>query len=168
MGNGSREYVSKDTWVTFRVGHAGDASTLAACYRAVKGENKVEGNEKKKSKEGSSSSEESSLEVRLSEAFGDEHTTPPSVFALLADLRSEETESILGAAALLSLAWEEQARVLRVEWLYVKEDVAEDASVLERRMWLRLSALAVMTSCQMLSANETERKRNNPQKQEAA
>lgn len=152
----SKEFLSRNRWVNFRIGHAGDASTLAACYR----KSRTSGNSSlqkdgKKSSLNVTSPEDTSLEVRLAEGLGDEDT-PPSIFALLADVESDDLdEGRLGAAALVSIAWEDASKVLRVEWFYTVDDerFSDVSNLLERRMWLRLSALAMMTSCQMLLAN---------------
>lgn len=155
----SKEYLSLTSWVNFRIGHAGDASALAACYRKSRcatdyhcRDNNC--NDNKGGLQGAPA-EDTSLEVMLAEGLGDEDT-PPSICALLAHVESDvSAERKLGAAALVSTAWEDASRVLRVEWFYVfdDEDFADVANLLERRMWLRLSALALMTSCQMLAAN---------------
>lgn len=148
------ESLSSDgTWVRFRVGHAGDVSALAAFYRKstnVPKQSKTEG----KNSTTSSSAEDTSLEVLLADGLGDEDT-PPSVFALLADIYKPDNPKVaqLAASALLTLGWQENARVLRVEWLATDKD-QEVASILERRLWLRLSTLALMTSCQLLVVNE--------------
>ena len=100
----------------------------------------------------------------MAEGLGDEDT-PPAIFALIADVtwktepeQQQHQGSVLGAAALISMAWNE-SRVLNVEWLYVSKDpkLAKVANLLERRMWLRLSALALMTSCQTLVAPKNTR-----------
>lgn len=171
----SRECLSQDCWVNFRVGHAGDASALASCYQKSKqqpnesiSDDKTTTTTTKEPSNSSSSTaeEDTSLEVRLADGLGDEDT-PPVIFALIADVSfrsdsekraaSEKKSIVLGAAALLSIVWEEDSsRVLNVEWLHVCNDHdtlnAEVASLLERRMWLRLSALALMTSCALLVA----------------
>lgn len=128
-----RELLSNETYVTFRAGHAGDAHAIEALYR--RGAN-VD-NTKEQPEEESASS----LELWLSEGMGDEDT-PPSVFSMLAEISSEKqppTSSHLAAVALFTLAWDVNRRMLQVEWCHV------DLPVLARRMWLRLSALALMT-----------------------
>jgi len=144
-----KEKLSSNTCVSFRVGHAGDVSALASFYRKSTSEEKQSPNPVS-----SSSSEDTSLEVLLAEGLGDEDT-PPSVFALLADVYKEDRSKVpyLAAAALLTLGWQENARVLRVEWSAIDRE-SEVADVLERRLWLRLSTLALMTSCQILIVNE--------------
>jgi hypothetical protein len=156
----SKEFLSRNRWVNFRIGHAGDASALATCYRkssCATNHNSDDSQQKDERKGGmnGSATEDTTLEVRLAEGLGDEDT-PPSIFALLADVESDNSdERKLGAAALVSIAWEDVFRVLRVEWFYIVDDEGfqDVANLLERRMWLRLSALAMMTSCQMLVAN---------------
>jgi len=141
----SKEFLSPDCWVNFRMGHAGDASFLASFYQKSK---RKDGESTKKTSE-----EDTTLEVRLAEGLGDEDT-PPAIFALIAEVAFEDEPDRLGAAALLSITWEE-SRVLQVEWQHVeKQDtkLAAVANLLERRLWLRLSTLALMCSCTMLVA----------------
>lgn len=128
-----REPLSDGMYVTFRAGHAGDAPAIEALYHG--GEN-ADTYSTEQHKEESASS----LELWLSEGMGDEDT-PPFVFSILAEISSDDQPSNthLAAVALLTVAWEANQRMLRVEWCHV------DDSVLARRMWLRLSALAVMT-----------------------
>jgi hypothetical protein len=174
--DGSKEFLSalnQNSWVKFRVGHAGDASTLAACYQKSIGNSSSDtsnrkatnGDESRPAKSekqqtsisNATSAEDTSLEVRLAEGLGDEDT-PPAIFALLAEVEclGEPDVRHLGAAALLSTSWEDARKVLRVEWFYVIADddptVPNVSNLLERRMWLRLAALAMMTSCQILIA----------------
>jgi hypothetical protein len=227
-----KEYLSTSnptSWVTFRVGHAGDASTLAACYRksqAVITQSTVQGDggatatttsttvqcatkspvnsreydnsannsinqaDKRSSTEthpgtiyaattvGGTTVEDTSLEIRLAEGLGDEDT-PPCIFALLAEVESFKEPDVrhLGAASLLSIAWQDGVKVLQVEWLYVSAFPTEGGDVdgshfptsisdlLERRMWLRLSALVMMTGCQVLQApNQNGSRCNVPPK----
>jgi hypothetical protein len=151
----SKEYLSKTRWVQFRIGHAGDASLLASCFRKSKKTNNVsesKENSKNANTLASTQPEDTSLEVKLAEGLGDEDS-PPSVFALLADIVEDKAgDRILGGAALLSSGWEDSTKVLRVEFFYVLDDdnYSDVADLLERRMWLRLSALAIMTSNQMI------------------
>lgn len=112
-------------FIRYRLGHSGDASILATLY------------EHHHHPPTSATTDTSSLEVRLAEGLGDEDN-PPSLYALLA----EDEESSLVAVALLTLAWREH-RVLRVEWLHVEASYPQ-ASLLERRLWLRLSTLALL------------------------
>jgi hypothetical protein len=137
-----KEYLSQSKWIQFRTGHAGDAASLATCYR----KSKTNLNDDRRK------GEDSSLEIRLAEGLGDEDS-PPSIFALLADIVDDEEDSrILGAAALISAGWEDATSCLKVKMLYVSEDdcINDIADILERRMWLRLSALALMSSKQMV------------------
>lgn len=133
-----REYLSKDTWVNFRVGHGGDSSALAAFYRKFSTAN---GN--KSCRPGFP--EDTSLEVWLADGLGDEDN-PPSVYALLAEIKPKTR---LGAAALITLGWEDGCRALIVEWLAIDHDV-EAFEILEKRLWLRLSTLSIMTSCEIM------------------
>lgn len=127
-----REPLSDDMYVTFRAGHAGDATAIEALYHG--GKNADTSTEEHKEESASS------LELWLAEGMGDEDT-PPSVFSILAEISSDDqsSNSHLAAVALFTVAWEANQRMLRVEWCHV------DKSVLARRLWLRLSALALMT-----------------------
>jgi hypothetical protein len=127
-----REPLSNDMYVTFRAGHAGDAPAIETLYHG--------GGNADTTKEQHMEESASSLELWLSEGMGDEDA-PPTVFSILAEISSENQSrsSHLAAVALFTVAWEANQRMLRVEWCHV------DKSVLARRMWLRLSALALMT-----------------------
>jgi hypothetical protein len=101
--------------------------------------------------------DEAPLELWLTDGLGDEDT-PPSVHSLLAYVSSssssadEETAAsspTLGAIALLTMAWDDNEGVLRVEWLHV-DPTAPHAKALERKLWFRLSCIALITSCQKL------------------
>lgn len=152
-----KEYLSKDKYISFRVGHAGDASALESLYRSQR--LKVEGKEDSKRKK-TSSTDDSSLGVWLADGFGGEDT-PPSVFGLFVDYNTEcEAKllaSALGAAALLTVAREDNSKVLRVEWLYI-DRAAELAEIIERRLWLRLCTLSLLTSCEALVVKEASPK----------
>lgn len=98
---------------------------------------------------------DTSLEVRLAEGMGENEDIPPAIFALIADVTHQRDPDtpFMGAAALLSIVWNDGVRILDVEWLYVTKEnkiTVEEANLLERRLVLRLSALALMTSCQSL------------------
>lgn len=155
----SKEFLSQNRWVNFRTGHAGDASSLAASYQKSKSKyGTSQSSPNDDTGTGTCSTEDTSLEVKLAEGLGDEDT-PPSIFALLAEIDEASGDGsgdrTLGAAAIVSIAWEDISKVLRVEWFYVSDDnnFADVVDLLERRMWLRLSALAMMTSCQLLLVN---------------
>jgi hypothetical protein len=146
VGDGVSEPLSESVSVKFRVAHAGDASSLATCYQKSFVNGKVSNRVRKSS---DCSEEDTSFEVRLAESLGDEDN-PPYAFALLAELFTDETTPPkIGAAALLTPAWQEQSRVVRVEWLYVDREQTV-ADLLERRLWLRLSTLSLMTSCELV------------------
>ena len=216
------ERLSQDYTVSFRVGHAGDASTLAHWYRQRQKNNtcssahnqkddqeKVEGNERdsetpgnkarvgeknknknvEKNSNGANDKEQnhtkenkkhspapapavatmplaenesaSPLELWLANGLGDEQM-PPSVYALLSYVKKSDDSaqsttqqaSKLAATALLTLAWEGNTRLLRVEWLQVDSEL-EVAEILERRMLLRLSALALMSACELFIADSS-------------
>jgi len=172
----SRECLSQDCWVNFRIGHAGDASALASCYHESKQQQQDDVDKSTKEPASNNNAEEdTSLEVRLADGLGDEDT-PPVIFALIADVsfqsdgeKQASEKSILGAAALLSIDRGEDSRVLNVEWLYVSKNdkLNAVASLLERRMWLRLSALALMTSCTSLVAPNTKNQKTEAVKDDA-
>jgi hypothetical protein len=173
-----KEFLSKTdgsstSWVTFRVGHAGDASTIANLYRQSKRRNlqdenpeleirptHIEGGE-----EESPTSSSSMLEIWLADGMGDEDT-PPSMYSLMAHVHttsnptsSSESPKVvttsLGAISLLTLAWADEERILRVEWMHVDPSLPQEvSSTLEQRLWLRLSSLALMTACQVLTVDK--------------
>ena len=157
----AQEFLSDQTHVTFRAGHSGDASAIESWYRkdqdaeqdAAATEQEKLSKEKRAAREDEPSS---SLELWLSEGMGDEDTHPPSVFSILAEVSSVKggQPSRLGAAALFTLAWGANQRVLRIEWCHVDRSLPE-AQVLARRMWLRLSALALMTGCCLWASEDS-------------
>jgi len=151
------EMLSETTYVSFRGGTAGDASAIATWYREMEEAKKL----KSLTGDATNTMEEfigekcknDSLEVWLENGLGDEGI-PPCIFALLADVGTKgETEANqLGGIALVTLAWENSQRLLRVEWFHV-DPTLPDGEVLGRRLWLRLSALALMTACQLMVVN---------------
>ena len=149
----SKEYLSETKWVQFRVGHASDASTLATFYRESRRNKRDErASDAKVNLLNLSKVEDTSLEIRLAEGLGDEDS-PPSIFALLAEVVcGNGGDRNLVAAALVSSGWEDSAEAMIVKMLYVSEEKYDSdiADLLERRMWLRLSALALMTSNEMI------------------
>jgi hypothetical protein len=177
--NASKEYLTTNEdgqshWVTFRVGHAGDASTIAQWYRQSQHTESPELEISKQQEEAvpEESSSSSMLEVWLADGMGDEDT-PPSVHCLLAQVHSTNAmdddngdnngddnddkvvTTSLGGVVLLTLAWAEGERILRVEWMQVDPSLPQEvATVLEQRIWLRLSSLAWMTACQVLTVDE--------------
>jgi hypothetical protein len=157
-----KEYLSKTKWVKFRVGHASDASALANLYRRSK-TNRSEENQAIANKiHTTSQREDTSLEVRLAEGLGDEDS-PPTIFALLADVVcDDEDDRKLVAAAVISSGWEASIKVMIVKMFYVSDEVSDSdiAELLERRMWLRLSALALMTSNEMIIEQDVTKKRH--------
>lgn len=129
--NGNEE--EKLDGLAFRVGHTGDAPPIEAFYRRTTIQ----------SKEAREQQQESSpLELWLSEGLGDEDT-PPSVYSIVAQ-RDGDKNALIEAVALFSLEWKTNQRVLRVEWSHVDPSVP-NSQAQSRRMWLYLSALAVMT-----------------------
>ena len=163
-----KEFLTNDklAWVTFRVGHAGDASTIANWYRQEKQIVIQDRNPelKKKDLEGNGRDGEdatsSMLEVWLADGMGDEGN-PPSLFSLVANVQQvkdlSETENSsdtqctksIGAVALMTVSFADDERVLRIEWTSVNRKLPREiAKTLEQRLWLRLSTLSVMTACQ--------------------
>lgn len=153
----SSEDEPAEQWIKFRVGHAGDASVIANCYR--KSHHQVTTTKEDQQATKATSDDASSLEVRLADGLGDEDK-PPSVYALLAEVCSSKNDdddshkssSSLVAVALLTTsagASSSSSRALRIEWLYLDEQHSL-RSVIERRMWLRLSSLAVMTGLKII------------------
>lgn len=169
MGNDSdlREYLSDTKWVNFRMGHASDASQIASFYTGTRLERKKCGTDStSKNRSGSTNAplaKDVTLEMTLVDGLGG-GDSPPSMFAFLADIFDGNVDSttsrVLGAAALLSCGWENSCKTMRVEYFYVTddEDYRDIAGVLERRMWLRLSSLAIMTSNQLIMAEAFAKK----------
>lgn len=161
-----KEMISSDRWITFRVGHAGDASAIASLYRKATTTN----TEKPKTEDADA------LELRLASGMGDEDT-PPALFALLVDVWRDDDETTtsvettncqLGGVALLTLGWAFQKRILRLEWFHV-ENSLQQFDLVKRRLWFRLSALALVTHCQVLipppgvEAQQQQKHRQEPQ-----
>lgn len=178
------EYLTHDksTWVTFRVGHAGDASTIASWYRRAKNMEKTDDEDEnpeldKKPPANTGSEEETTsnmLEVWLADGMGDEGNHP-SLFSLIAHVhkaigpassaaskeslasRQATSTKYMGAAALLTITFTNNERVLRVEWMGMHPDLSgEVSSVLQQRMWLRLSTVSVMTACQVVEVDRQQ------------
>jgi hypothetical protein len=156
--NGEVESISPQKFISYRVGHAGDSSTICSLYRKTRCNEREAVDEKCNDKNQNSnkpcSVDHDELVVRLASALGDEDT-PPSVFALMAEICSkhdiETSTSIpkeVAAVALVSFDLENLGRILRVEWLYVDKSLPEE-DLVKRRLWLRLSALALSTRCHL-------------------
>ena len=152
MGDGCKESLSKDLWLSFRVGHSGDSSALERCYRnAPETSPEPSDNDEREEPESTKAAQRKGLpreelQVHLASALGDEGN-PPFVFALLAEISSSVESSAskrMGAAALLSC--ESFDSLIRVEWMYVDPTLFEVAALLERRLWLRVCALSVLMS----------------------
>ncbi len=169
-----KEFLSADSWITFRVGHAGDASTIASLFRSTvslgsSSDGGGGGGKLVATKDDGKSCKlnddiDDAFELQLAAGLGDEDT-PPAVFCVFADVTSNKhadihsitndevsgntTVSQIGAVALFSLGWEFGTRVLRIEWFHVDETIAEH-DLIKRRLWFRLSALALTTACQLL------------------
>lgn len=189
------EYLTHDksTWVTFRVGHAGDASTIASWYRRAKQMAEEEDEEENpeldikppRTVEEEEETTSNMLEVWLADGMGDEGN-PPSLFSLVAHVHKIDeapaneapaneskksspesspessssnkiTTKSMGAAALLTITFADNERVLRVEWMGMHPGLSREAtSILEQRMWLRLSTLSVMTACQVVEVDRQQ------------
>jgi hypothetical protein len=114
---------------------------------------------------------EEQISMWLAEGLGDEDR-PPSVFGLLAEVHhgppmdqddatkegtdqgspgsnngNSNNSSTLGAAVLLTTAWQDNRRVLRVEWYHL---AAPFAPQLAGHVWLRLATLAVWTDAALV------------------
>lgn len=152
--NTPKEFLSDRTSISFRVGDASDASVIAKCYQEVAGDKEGTsggGNAAHTDDDGTGETVKvDSLELWLENGLGDEDR-PPCVFALLAyvSVAGEQDSRSLGGIAMLTVAWEHSQRLLKVEWFFVDPTLA-DGDILGRRLWLRLSALALMTACQVL------------------
>ena len=163
-----KEYLSKNEeetpllWVTFRVGHAGDASTIATWYRqATRPLDHAEVDIGKSAEPTTDPSDDDSrtsmLEVWLAEGLGDEDT-PPAVHALIGYVNQEGTEKTIttfGSVALLTLDWKDSERVLQIQWMHINPSLEYNiAKTLEQKMWLRISTLAQMTACHAVTVDE--------------
>jgi len=185
--NSTKEYLTETTtvdmkdrdYITFRWAHAGDAAKIAAWYRSESNDdisssssknvnNKTSSTNTTNSKKKNEGEDDSQLELWLSDGLGDEDH-PPFLFALLAHVMvsSPVASSIntstktpkLAACALLTLAWEEGKRLLRVEWRHVDTSLSH-ADLISRRLWLRLSSLALMSACTLAIEKDGTRKRD--------
>jgi hypothetical protein len=160
LGDGCKEQLSDDVWVTFRVGHAGDASTLEKCYSKTLSSTCGERNEDSSSEERAKAVATSEqMEVRLADGLGDEDS-PPSIFALIAELSAGNSSAPRDLGAAVLFAGDESSAIIRVEWLYVDKTLSSQvAGILERRLWLRLSALALLMSCDIVAESENQKKK---------
>ena len=123
-------------WVSFRLAHTGDAATLAALYCKRSSQSSSEQQE-------SYNQNEEQISLWLADGLGDEDT-PPSVYGLLAEVYQDDEKVAyhqLGAAVLLTAAWQDDQRVIRIEWYTVKPEYLN----LEGHVLLRLASLALWT-----------------------
>jgi hypothetical protein len=149
MGDGCKEFLSDDAWVIFRVGHVGDASALEKCYRKSRkdGDNEL-------------SVTPEQMEVRLADGLGDEDN-PPSIFALIAEVKSKSEDVSRDLAAAALFGGDDNSEVVRVEWIHVNGSLPPAiASILERRLWLRLSALSLLLSYDIIVEQDTRKKKD--------
>jgi hypothetical protein len=127
-------------------------------------------------------SNSSVLEHWLAEGLGDE-VTCPSVYGLLCFSHSEDDNKLeskvdnsrqtsteksqfimnqschpmMIAVVLLTVAWTSNERHLRVEWMGLHPNLWSDdiaRTTVEQRVWLRISALSVMTSCPVIAVDK--------------
>jgi hypothetical protein len=163
------ESLTSTACLKWRLGHGGDASTIAALCRQASESYRSMQHDMHSTNDITNSlalSPTDELEARLADGLGDEYT-PPSVFALLGELcerkctddakLSSELHTVdgnVGAVALMTQVWENGLRMLQIEWLYIRRDHGL-SDLLERRLWLRLSTLALMTSSQGIVVKET-------------
>ncbi|KAL3924869.1 MAG: hypothetical protein SGILL_000778 [Bacillariaceae sp.] len=63
----------------------------------------------------------------------------------------------MAAVVLLTLAWTSNERHLRVEWMAIdiKNLATPIAQAVQQKVWLRISALSVMTACPVIAVDET-------------
>lgn len=145
MGDGCKEPLSKDLWLSFRVGHSGDSSTLEKCYRNAQKTSPEDNEEREEPSRAETCLPREEMQAHLATALGDEDN-PPFVFALLAEISpSVESSASKGIAAAALLSCESFDSLIRVEWIYVDQTL-EVAALLERRLWLRVCALSVLMS----------------------
>eukprot|EP00547_Thalassionema_nitzschioides_P013539 CAMPEP_0194248334 /NCGR_PEP_ID=MMETSP0158-20130606/18096_1 /TAXON_ID=33649 /ORGANISM="Thalassionema nitzschioides, Strain L26-B" /LENGTH=156 /DNA_ID=CAMNT_0038984607 /DNA_START=25 /DNA_END=492 /DNA_ORIENTATION=+ len=139
--NLKREFISPRKWISFRVAHSRDASSIASFYQ-TKQDNRSDEIKSDMSHDGAIKPNDDAvaMELRLAQGLGDEDTLP-SVFAILVDIyengadddalqfttnlaahgidRNEKSSNLissLAAAALITVEWQNRQRVLRVEW----------------------------------------------------
>jgi len=161
----SKELLLKDEdaspWITFSVGHAGDASTIAHWYRQSNANENPEVEIAQPADATESppddDSRSSMLEVWLADGLGDEDT-PPAVHALLSHVNRNDDEKVISALSgvtLLTLDWDEGERILRVQWMHIDSSLERNiAEKLEQRTWLRIAVLARMTAAQVVTADK--------------
>lgn len=155
MGSGSKESIADDRHLSFRVGHAGDASLLAKLHqlgaRAVSRsgtDDKIEPSSDDASSEFILKAEQ--LEVRLADALGDEDN-PPSMYAIIAELSTSDYSDSTDVAAAALLADDCFNDYIRLEWLYLSSSLSPGLStIVERRLWLRLAAVCMLMSCDIV------------------
>lgn len=163
-------------WITFRLAHMGDAATLAALYCRDK-----------KSSSSTTTTEccnEEQISLWLAEGLGDEDT-PPSVFGLLAEVHQDNNDDShvkqqdndnpdnssnetkekvstcdLGAALLLTAAWQNNKRVIRIEWYTIEPTYPNLAGF----VWLRLASLALWTDSALAWAQPLQEAPNSTNK----
>jgi hypothetical protein len=65
-------------------------------------------------------------------------------------------QSRMAAVVLLTLAWTSNERHLRVEWMAIdsKHLSASIAQTVQQKLWMRISALSVMTACPVIAVDE--------------
>jgi hypothetical protein len=153
-------------WVTFRVGHAGDASAIVNWYRQStlmdNPEPELEVIAPPETNSDNDSHDETSrssmLEVWLANGLGDEDN-PPAVHALVAQVHEEQdvdkVSTLMAGVVLFTHSWEHGERVLRIPWIHFDSRVPFNARrMLEQRTWLRISILSQMTACQSIAVHE--------------
>jgi len=149
-------------WIEFRVGHSGDAASLAALFSQKEKKHNVDAQDRAdsnqlmlKEKPREELDDCSKLELRIASGLGDEQT-PPALHAILAEIcvgdikeRHSGTLKELGAAAIATIDWNphQSMRYLRLEEIKVDESKVPIKHLLMRRLLLSLSALALKTAC---------------------
>ena len=150
LGSSQKEHMSKTCWVSFRVAHSGDAVLLEKCFRreldrACSPTSQGETNSRNSPSAVLSNAERCEQRaVRLAIALGDEDR-PPSVYALVAEVCTSDRTAPASLGAEMLFVVDEYSSIIRPKNVYVDE-TSQFAALLERRLWLRLSALSVLLS----------------------
>ena len=126
-------------WINFRLAHMGDASALAALYCKRSSQSS---SEQPQQQQQTFNQNEEQISLWLADGLGDEDT-PPSVYGLICEVHQEDDKVSheLGAAVLLTAAWQNDEKVIRIEWYMIKPEHPN----IEGHLFLRLAALAIWT-----------------------
>ena len=141
--------------LTFRPAKSSDSQQLLSLYRESKPCKCANDDNANDRKDCGDVEDMPRLEVQLADALGDEDH-PPFVHGIIVELWSNnEREPLVpvAGAALLSQGKDIDGNdCLRVEWLYrgVKEMSSSESELLRQRLFLRLSALAVLVNSTLI------------------